>query len=44
MRLRKREIPTSRREMNVHEGDGVKKRDSPFLRGRLDMYEMSNFD
>ena len=25
MRLKKREIPTSRREMNVQEGDGVKK-------------------
>ena len=29
MRLKKREIPTSRREMNVQEGDGVKKRESP---------------
>ena len=26
--LKKREIPTSRREMNVHEGDGLKKRES----------------
>ena len=25
MRLKKREIPTSRREINVQEGDGVKK-------------------
>ena len=29
MRLKKREISTSRREMNVQEGDGVKKRESP---------------
>ena len=29
MRLKKREIPISRREMNVQEGDGVKKRESP---------------
>ena len=29
MRPKKREIPTSRREMNVQEGDGVKKRESP---------------
>ena len=29
MRLKKREIPNSRREMNVQEGDGVKKRESP---------------
>ena len=28
MRLKKREILTSRREMNVQEGDGVKKRES----------------
>ena len=27
MRLKKRDIPNSRREMNVQEGDGVKKRD-----------------
>ena len=27
MRLKKREIPNSRREMNDQEGDGVKKRD-----------------
>ena len=29
MMLKKREIPTSRREMNVQEGDEVKKRESP---------------
>ena len=29
MMLKKREIPTSRREMNVQEGDGVKKKESP---------------
>ena len=29
MRLKKREILTFRREMNVQEGDGVKKRESP---------------
>ena len=29
MRLKKREIPIFRREMNVQEGDGVKKRESP---------------
>ena len=38
MGLKKREIPTFRREMNVQEGDGVKKRESPSKRGRLDMY------
>ena len=29
MKLKKREIPTFRREMNVQEGEGVKKRESP---------------
>ena len=41
MRLKKREISNSRREMNVQEGDGVKKMESPSLRGRLDMYVCS---
>ena len=35
MRLKKREIPNSRREMNVQEGDGVKKRESPPKEGDL---------
>ena len=39
MRLKKREIPIFRREINVQEEDGVKKRQSPSLRGRLDMYD-----
>ena len=38
MKLKKMEIPTSKREMNVQEGDGVKKRESPSKRWRLDMY------
>ena len=38
MRLKKREIGIFRREMNVQEGDRVKKRESPSLRGTLDMY------
>ena len=38
MRLKKREIPTSRREMNVHEGDGVKKRGSLDLTCMLYFY------
>ena len=29
MKPKKREIPISRREMNVQEGDGIKKRESP---------------
>ena len=40
MMLKRREISTFRREMNVQEGDGVKKRESPSQRGRLDMYDL----
>ena len=35
MRLKKREIPSSRREMNIHEGDGVKKGSLPPKEGDL---------
>ena len=35
MRLKKREIPTSMRGINVQEGDGVKKRESSPKEGDL---------
>ena len=40
MRFKKREIPTSRREMNAQKENGVKTRESPSERERLDMYEV----